>query len=225
MGYARIGEGARLDRPPPEANHSDDVLIALALYPLLELEQDSTVRGHYERAAERWFHGGTHPGIDVEANPLATFLHRHWTGDGSYDAAALDTLRGVPLDMKWNPDTIAAYSRRFGFSSHAGPGPPPGARRALADCAARQNLELSRPQPVSPGWRPARGRALRDERPRLPAQLLVWPGARRDSADRLRARTPGREQSGAVPAPPKPEMRSRLIAAAVSSSYESSDAA
>ena len=136
MGYARIGEGARLDRPPREANHSDDVLIALALYPLLELEQDSTVRGHYERAAERWFHGGTHPGIDVEANPLATFLHRHWTGDGSYDAAALDTLRGVPLDMKWNPDTIAAYSRRFGFSftpdpvlPREGDGPLPIAQR------------------------------------------------------------------------------------------------
>ena len=116
MGYARIGEGARRDRPPREANHSDDVLIALALYPLLELEQDPAIRGRYERAADRWFHGGAHPGIDVEANPLATFLHRHWTGDQSYDAAALDTLRGVPLDMKWNPDTIAAYSSRFGFS-------------------------------------------------------------------------------------------------------------
>ena len=136
MGYARIGEGARLDRPPREANHSDDVLIALALYPLLELEQDPTVRGHYERAAERWFRGGAHPGIDVEANPLATFLYRHWTGDESYDAAALDTLRGVPLDMKWNPDTIAAYSRRFGFSftpdpilPREGDGPLPIAQR------------------------------------------------------------------------------------------------
>ena len=121
MGYARIGEGARLDRPPREANHSDDVLIALALYPLLELERDPVVRGHYERAAQRWFHGGAHPGIDVEANPLATFLHRHWTGDRSYDAAALDTLRRVPLDMKWNADTIAAYALRFGFSFEADP--------------------------------------------------------------------------------------------------------
>ena len=121
MGYARIGEGARLDRPPSEANHSDDVLIALALYPLLELEADHAIRVHYERAAQRWFHGGTHPGIDVEANPLATFLHRHWTGDASYDAAALDTLRRMPLDMKWNADTIAAYARRFGFSFTAEP--------------------------------------------------------------------------------------------------------
>ena len=132
MGYARIGEGARLDRPPRAANHSDDVLIALALYPLLELEEDPVVRAHYERAAQRWFRGGVHPGIDVEGNPLATFLHRHWTGDRSYDRAALDTLRGVPLDMKWNPDTIAAYRRRFGFSftadavvPHAGGGPLP----------------------------------------------------------------------------------------------------
>lgn len=121
IGYARIGEGARLDRPPREANHSDDVLIALALYPLLELEEDPAVRVHYERAAQRWFHGGTYPGIDVEANPLATFLHRHWTGDRSYDAAARDTLRRVPLDMKWNADTIATYARRFGFSFAADP--------------------------------------------------------------------------------------------------------
>ena len=136
LGYARIGEGGRLDRPPREANHSDDVLIALALYPLLELEEDPAVRLHYERAAHRWFHGGRHPGIDVEANPLATFLHRHWTGDRSYDAAALDTLRRVPLDMKWNADTIAAYARRFGFSfaadrvvPHEAGGPLPVAQR------------------------------------------------------------------------------------------------
>ena len=132
LGYADIGEGARLDRPPREANHSDDVLIALALYPLLELETDPAVRVHYERAARRWFHGGTHPGIDVEANPLATFLHRHWTGDRTYDAAALDTLRRVPLDMKWNTGTIATYARRFGFAftadpvvPHEGDGPLP----------------------------------------------------------------------------------------------------
>ncbi len=132
MGYARIGEGARLDRPPREANHSDDVLIALALYPLLELEEDPAIRVHYERAADRWFHGRRYPGIDVEANPLASFLHRHWTGDSSYDAAALRTLRRVPLDMKWNADTIAAYVRRFGFSfvpdpvvPHVGAGPLP----------------------------------------------------------------------------------------------------
>ena len=136
MGYARIGEGARLDRPPRDANHSDDVLIALALYPLLELETDPAVRVHYERAVHRWFHGGIHPGIDVEGNPLATFLHRHWTGDRSYDAAALDTLRRVPLDMKWNADTIAAYGRRFGFSftpdpvvPFAGDGPLPVGQR------------------------------------------------------------------------------------------------
>ena len=121
MGYARIGEAARLDRPPRVANHSDDVLIALALYPLLELEDDPDVRRHYERAERRWFHGGVHPGIDVEANPFATLLHRHWTGERDYDAAALETLRRAPLDMKWNAGTIAAYARRFGFSFDADP--------------------------------------------------------------------------------------------------------
>ena len=125
MGYARIGEGARPDRPPREANHSDDVLIALALYPLLELEKDAAIRLHYERAVHRWFHGGKHPGIDVEGNPLATFLHRHWTGDRTHDGAALDTLRHVPLDMKWNAGTIATYARRFGFSFTADPVAPP----------------------------------------------------------------------------------------------------
>ena len=136
LGYARIGEGARLDRPPREANHSDDVLIALALYPLLELETAPAVRLRYERAAHRWFHGGMYPGIDVEANPLATFLHRHWTGDRTHDNAALDTLRRLPLDMKWNADTIATYARRFGFSftadpvvPHEGDGPLPVAQR------------------------------------------------------------------------------------------------
>ena len=163
MGYARIGEGARLDRPPPEANHSDDVLMALALYPLLELEQDSTVRGHYERAAERWFHGGTHPGIDVEANPLATFLHRHWTGDGVVRRGGTRHAARGAARHEVEPRHHRGLLAPLRVLVHAGPGPPPGARRAFADRAARQNLELSRPQPVSPGWRPARGRALRDD--------------------------------------------------------------
>ena len=41
---ARIAENARLDVPPLEANHSDDMLIALALYSLLELEQQPTIK-------------------------------------------------------------------------------------------------------------------------------------------------------------------------------------
>jgi arylsulfatase A len=115
MDYARIGERARRDRPPLRANHSDDVLIALALYPLLELEEDPSIRVHYLEAARRWFEGGAHPGVSAEANPFATFLWHHWTGDTSHDAAALETLRRVPLDMKWNRDTIEAYATRFGF--------------------------------------------------------------------------------------------------------------
>ena len=123
-GYARIGEGARIDDPPLDANHSDDVLIALALYPLLELERDPAIRASYLRAAQRWFRGGVYPGIDVEANPFATFLYRHWTGEREGHAAALETLREVPLDMKWNPDTIAAYVDRFGFTFQPEPVTP-----------------------------------------------------------------------------------------------------
>ena len=119
LGYARIGEGARLDEPPLEANHSDDVLLALALYPLLELEHDEAIRAHYLEAARRWFHGGAYPGVDVEANPFATFLYQHWTNERAHHEAALDTLRQVPFDMKWNRDTIAAYGQRFGFAFNA----------------------------------------------------------------------------------------------------------
>ena len=136
LGYARIGEGARLDEPPLDANHSDDVLIALALYPLLELEHDAAIRAHYLEAARRWFRGGVYPGIDVEANPLATYLYQHWTGDDERRQAALDTLRHVPLDMKWNPGTIAAYAERFRFAftadavePSAGAGPRPVGQR------------------------------------------------------------------------------------------------
>ncbi len=121
-GYARIGEGARLDDPPLRANHSDDVLIALALYPLLELEHDPAIRAHYLEAARRWYRGGEHPGVGVEANPFAGFLWRHWTGDPAGVAPGVETLRRMPLDMKWNRETIDAYSRRFGFAFD--PGPP-----------------------------------------------------------------------------------------------------
>ena len=121
LDYARIGERARQDEPPLDVNHSDDVLIALALFPLLELERDAAIRGHYLEAARRWFRGGSHPGIDVEANPLASFLWRHWSGESSDTAAGIDTLRNMPLDMKWNADTIAAYEARFGLTFDAEP--------------------------------------------------------------------------------------------------------
>ncbi|MBM64325.1 MAG: hypothetical protein CL484_15355 [Acidobacteria bacterium] len=121
VGYARIGESARFDDPPLDANHSDDVLIALALYPLLELEQDEATRAHYLKAAHRWFRGAQQPGIDLEANPFATFLYEHWTGENESTEAGLNTLRQLPLDMKWNPGTIATYANRFGFTFTADP--------------------------------------------------------------------------------------------------------
>jgi len=121
QGYARIGEQAREDEPPLEVNHSDDVLIALALYPLLELEQDVEIRTHYLEAARRWFHGDTYPGIDVEANPFATFLYQHWTGESDGIDDAIGTLRNFPLDMKWNASTIEGYMDRFGFVFNSEP--------------------------------------------------------------------------------------------------------
>ena len=127
-GYARIGERARLDEPPQRANHSDDVLIALALYPLLELEHDPAIRAHYLEAARRWYRGGVHPGVDVEANPLAGFLWRHWTGESGGVEPGVETLRRMPLDMKWNRDTIEAYRARFGFTFEPGPPAAPAVR-------------------------------------------------------------------------------------------------
>lgn len=121
LGYARLGERARPDEPPLDANHSDDVLIALALFPLLELERDPSIRAHYLEAARRWFRGGAHPGIDAEANPFASFLWSHWSGDAGDTAAGIGTLRNLPLDMKWNADTIAAYEARFEFTFDAEP--------------------------------------------------------------------------------------------------------
>ena len=125
LGYPRIGETARLDRAPLSANHSDDVLIALALYPLLELEHDPDIRRSYREAARRWFHGGVHPGVSVEANPFASFLWHHWTGDGAYDSAGIQTLDDMPLSMKWNTDTITSYAARFGFRYQVEPVPVP----------------------------------------------------------------------------------------------------
>ena len=119
LGYARIGKAARLDRAPLIANHSDDVLIALALYPLLELEHDPGIRESYLEATRRWFQGGSYPGVSVEANPFANFLWHHWTGDDAYDAAGIETLSDMPLDMKWNTDTIASYASRLGFTFQA----------------------------------------------------------------------------------------------------------
>ena len=120
-GYARIGERAREDEPPFDVNHSDDVLIALALYPLLELEDDAEIRAHYLEAARRWFRGVNYPGIDVEANPFATFLYQYWTGASDTVEASIDTLNNLPLDMKWNPDTIANYAERFRFEFESDP--------------------------------------------------------------------------------------------------------
>ncbi|MCH8333966.1 hypothetical protein IIC65_08540, partial [Candidatus Sumerlaeota bacterium] len=127
QGYGKVAERARAIGPPDRVNHSDDVLIALALYPLLELEQDSELRQHYLKAARRWFLGGEgYPGVSAEANPFANFLWRHWTGEDRYDSHAIETLRRMPLDMKWNRDTIVRYGERFEFRFDPGEiGPPP----------------------------------------------------------------------------------------------------
>ena len=125
-GYAEIAERARALGPPERVNHSDDVLIMIALYPLLELEREPAIRTHYLKAAERWFHGSVEfPGVAPEANPLATFFYHHWTGKAGQEEPAIRTLRLMPLDMKWNRPTIDRYAERFGFEFDPAPASPP----------------------------------------------------------------------------------------------------
>ena len=62
--------------------------------------------------------------MPAEANPFASFLWHHWSGEGEYDDAGIDTLREMPLDMKWNPDTIETYAARFGFTFEPEPMEP-----------------------------------------------------------------------------------------------------
>ena len=177
-GYARIGEGARLDDPPLRANHSDDVLIALALYPLLELEQDPAIRAHYLEAARRWYRGGEHPGVGVEANPFAGFLWRHWTGDPAGVAPGLGTLRRMPPRHEVEPGHHRGLPPALRLRLRAGAaGAGIGLRRRPAPHrSARPHVELPRAEPVPPGRRPHPLGAVRDPRARLPPELLVRPG-------------------------------------------------
>lgn len=124
-GYGELAEGSRLAMDPREANHSDDVLIEIALYPLLELEKNPKIRAHYLAAEKQWWEGADgFPGVGVEMNPFSTFLHQHWTGDKARTTDAIEALRSVPLDMKWNRATIDAYAKRYDFTFDPKPSSP-----------------------------------------------------------------------------------------------------
>jgi len=135
MGYADIAVTARAMGDPTRrgaVNHSDDVLLFLAYYPLLRYETDPDLRAKYLASLRRTWEGdGSLPGVKPEANPLYAFLANAFLNDDSGTAAGIQTLRWFPFDMKWNRDTIAQYQTQFGFafdprpvSPALGPGQP-----------------------------------------------------------------------------------------------------
>ncbi|MEX2015916.1 MAG: hypothetical protein WD873_04695 [Candidatus Hydrogenedentales bacterium] len=117
-GYAEVAERARALRDPQRQgaiNHSDDVLIFMALYPLLEFEKDADLRGHYLAALRRaWFGNDQFPGVQPEDNPLYAFIAKRFLGDEIDVAPSIANLKRFPLDMKWNRTTLAQYAAKFG---------------------------------------------------------------------------------------------------------------
>ncbi|HPC15511.1 MAG TPA: hypothetical protein P5318_08805 [Candidatus Hydrogenedentes bacterium] len=100
-----------------KVNFSDDVMLALAYYPLFRLENDPVLRAHYIASFKRSWHGeGRVPGMKAQRNLVYALLAREVLGDENAIAESVDNLRLFPLDMKWNRDTIAAYGKEFGFT-------------------------------------------------------------------------------------------------------------
>lgn len=130
-GYADLAVRARHLGEPRRVNHSDDVLILLALLPLLELETDEALHGKYVESLRRaWKGNEEYPGIKPEGNPFYAFAAARYLDDESGLDAARLWFERFPLDMKWNRDTIETYSRQFGFTfdpEPRSPAPEPGA--------------------------------------------------------------------------------------------------
>jgi hypothetical protein len=118
-GYARIAVTARRLADPLGAsgvNHSDDVLLFQAYYPLMSYEQDPELRALYLKSLRRaWEGNDRYPGIQPEGNSLFAFMAHKFLGDDSGVKAGVENLRVFPLDMKWNARTIWAYQKRFDF--------------------------------------------------------------------------------------------------------------
>jgi hypothetical protein len=113
---------------PDNVNHSDDVLLYLAYYPLLRQESLDPFRAKYLASLQRAWNGADgFPGIKPEKNPLFGFMVAHFLNDTSGVANGVQTLKWFPYDMKWTPATIAAYESRFNFTlSSAITSPAPG---------------------------------------------------------------------------------------------------
>jgi len=122
--YAQLAVNARRIGDPLKGmvNHSDDVLLFLAYYPLLTYETDPELKKLYLDSLRRtWTGDRGYPGVSTELNPYFTFIYHAFTGDGSADAAAVRTLERFPLDMKFNRATIEQYQKEFGFEFDPAP--------------------------------------------------------------------------------------------------------
>ncbi|HOQ89926.1 MAG TPA: hypothetical protein PLO53_09170 [Candidatus Hydrogenedentes bacterium] len=133
-GYAGLAvEARRLLDPTRRAgmvNHSDDVLLFLAYFPLLTIEQDPELRNRYLDSFRRFWNGNEkYPGVKPEANPLYAFSAAAFLGDKSGIEGAVQTLRLFPFRIKWSPQAVADYAREFGFEDvgFISPYPLPGA--------------------------------------------------------------------------------------------------
>ncbi|MCL4217271.1 MAG: hypothetical protein KJ052_09760 [Candidatus Hydrogenedentes bacterium] len=129
--YKDLVPMSRLDRPGAEANHSDDVLIWLALYTVLRLEHDPGLLNIYKQALQRAWDGGQYPGLSVEPNPLYAFTVAAILNRAGAKEIGIMALEQFPIDMKWNLARIAAYEQEFGFvfdptvrSAEPAPGAP-----------------------------------------------------------------------------------------------------
>ncbi len=123
--YATFALKARRTGPPERSNYSDDVLLALAYYPLLRLEKDPELRTLYLDSYRRsWEGSGGNPGFKAQLNPYHNFMAATFLDDNSQVNAAIESLRVFPLDMKMNRDTIAGYQKQFGFSFDPAPVSP-----------------------------------------------------------------------------------------------------
>ena len=135
-GYAEVAERARALRDPQRRgaiNHSDDVLIFLAVYPLLEFETDAGIRAHYTKSLRRaWFGNDEHPGVKAENNPLFAFIAKRYLGDEVDVAPSIVELSRFPLDMKWNAATLTGYAAEFDVDTVTSiTSPEPGAGEAI----------------------------------------------------------------------------------------------